>query len=157
MSQTVNNALNNGRLSDVEGIGMIFQLADGTIQFCDPVAKKLLGYSASQVVNANVFAKARQTIHADGSNFAPTDYPMSVALRSGKPCHNVVMGFYKAGGELVWLCLNSTPLFHFDATIPSAVVTTLSEMGHPRSQSPIEQSTSGLSIRFSRVTSVGSS
>lgn len=149
MSQTVNNALKNGRSSDVvEGIGMVFQLADGTIQFCDPVAQKLLG-NASQLVGTNLLKEPWQTIHADGSDFAPTDYPMSVALRSGKPCHNVVMGFYKAGGELVWLCLSSTPLFHFDATIPNAVVTTLSEIGHPRSQLPhIEEYTSGLSTRL---------
>lgn len=133
MSQSVNNALKNGHSSDVEGIGMIFQLADGTIQFCDPVAQKLLG-NASQLVGANLFKEPWQTIHADGSDFALTDYPMLVALRSGNPCHNVVMGFYKADGELVWLCLNSTPLFHFDATIPNAVATTLSEIGHPRSQ-----------------------
>ncbi len=148
MSQTVNNALKNGRSSEVEGIGMVFQLADGTIQFCDPVAQKLLD-NTNQLVGANLFKEPWQTIHADGSDFALTDYPMILALQSGKPCHNVVMGFYKADGELVWLCLNSTPLFHFDATIPNAVVTTLSEIEHPRSQlSPIEEYTSGLSTKL---------
>lgn len=146
MSQTVNNAHKNGHSSGVEGMGMVFQLADGTIQFCDLVAQKLLG--ASQLVGTNLFKQPWQTIHADGSDFAPTDYPMSVALQTGKPCHNIVIGLYKTSGELVWLCLNSTPLFHFDATIPNAVVTTLSEIGHPQVEPPIKEYTSGLATKL---------
>jgi PAS domain S-box-containing protein len=51
-----------------------------------------------------------------------------VALRTGKPCLNVVMGLYKPNGQLVWLVLNSQPLFLAGVTTPLAVVTTFSEI-----------------------------
>jgi hypothetical protein len=39
------------------------------------------------------------------------------------------MGFFRANGELVWLQLNSHPLFQTDATTAYAVVTLLAPLG----------------------------
>jgi PAS domain S-box-containing protein len=129
MFQTAENALNNGRSIGVESeTGMVFQLADSTIESCDLVAERLLGYSAKQLVGTTSFEPVWQAIYPDGSHVAPKDYPAIVALRSGKPCRNVVMGFYKPSGDLVWLRLNSTPLFQGDTTTSYAVVTTFSEV-----------------------------
>lgn len=137
MFQTAENALNNGRSIGVESeTGMLFQLADGIIQSCDPVAERLLGYSVKQLVGSTSFDAAWQMIHPDGSAFAPSDYPAIAALLSGKPCRNVVMGFYKPSGDLVWLRHNSTPLFQPDSTTPYAVVTTFSEVPNPLENKP---------------------
>lgn len=147
MFQTAENALNNGRSIGVESeTGMVFQLADSTILSCDPVAERLLGYSAKQLVGTTSFEPAWQAIYPDGSVVAPDDYPAIAALRSGLPCHNVVMGFYKPSGDLVWLRLNSTPLFQGNTTTPYGVVTTFgkvpsSQHNEPQALAILEQIT----------------
>nr|WP_201280670.1 PAS domain S-box protein [Hassalia byssoidea] len=137
MFQTAENALNNGRSIGVESeTGIIFQLADSTIESCDLVAERLLGYSAKQLVGTTSFKPVWQAIYPDGSHVAPKDYPAIVALRQGLPCRNVVMGFYKPSGDLVWLRLNSTPLFQGDTTTSYAVVTTFSEVASSQHNEP---------------------
>ncbi|MBW4671660.1 MAG: PAS domain S-box protein [Cyanomargarita calcarea GSE-NOS-MK-12-04C] len=108
--------------------GMVLQLADGTIQACDRVVEDLLGYSAKQLIGRTSLGL---TIHPDGSAFTTGDDPAIVALDSCQPCLNRVLGFYKPDGTLVWLCLNSTPLFQVNATTPYAVVTTLRQEERP--------------------------
>ncbi len=112
--------------------GMVFQLADGTIQACDRFVESLLGYSAKQLIGQTFFNLPWQPIHPDGSALVATDDPAIVALNSGKPCLNRVLGFYQPDGTLVWLCLNSTPLFQANTTTPYAVVTTLSKGERPQ-------------------------
>jgi PAS domain S-box-containing protein len=137
MFQTAENALNNGRSIGVESeTGIILQLADSTIESCDLVAERLLGYSAKQLVGTTSFEPVWQAIYPDGSHVAPKDYPAIVALRQGLPCRNVVMGFYKPSGDLVWLRLNSTPLFQGDTTTSYAVVTTFSEVASSQQNEP---------------------
>ncbi|MFB2982880.1 PAS domain S-box protein [Microseira sp. BLCC-F43] len=112
---------NQTNLIDAGGdIGMVLQSADSTILACNPAAEQLLGYTAAQLIGTTSFDSLWQTTHPD------QEYPARAALLSGKPCLNVVLGFYKPNGELIWLCLSSHPLFQADATTPYAVMTTFS-------------------------------
>lgn len=126
--QTMKHFDQDGSLSAENLTGTLLQGADGIVLSCDPAAEQLLGYSARQLVGTTAFDPAWQTIHPDESPFLPEHYPAIVALRSGKPCRHVVMGFYRPNGYLVWLCLNSMPLFQPDIETPVAVVTTFSEV-----------------------------
>ena len=80
-----------------------------------------------QLLGCTSLAPAERIIHEDGSAFANEKYPGIVALKTGKPC-DVVMGLYKPNGELIWLLLNSQPLFQAGETKPYAVVTTFSDI-----------------------------
>ncbi|GET42870.1 PAS domain-containing protein [Microseira wollei] len=112
---------NQTNLIDAGGdIGMVLQSADSTILACNPAAEQLLGYTAAQLIGTTSFDSLWQTINPDD------EYPARTALLSGKPCLNVVLGFYKPNGELIWLCLSSHPLFQTDATTAYAVMTTFS-------------------------------
>jgi PAS domain S-box-containing protein len=114
-------------------VGMILQLADGSIQACNPRAEELLGLTWEQMQEWNSLDYPWQTIHADGSPFLSQTHPGMVALQSGQPCSNVVMGFYQANGELIWLTFSSQPLFQANASeIPYAVVTTFTQIAPPQ-------------------------
>ncbi|MFH7029640.1 MAG: response regulator [Heteroscytonema crispum UTEX LB 1556] len=104
--------------------GMVFQLNDGSIQACNSAAESILGLTAQQLVGCTSVEPPWQAIHADGSVFPGETHPAMVALRTGKPCLNVVMGLYKPSGELIWLFLDSQPLFKITGNSPYAVVTT---------------------------------
>ncbi|NJL61701.1 MAG: PAS domain-containing protein [Methylacidiphilales bacterium] len=107
-------------------VGMVLQLADGSIQACNPEAEALLGLTSEQIHGNTSLDCPWQTVHADGSPFPGETHPAMVALQSGKPCLSVVMGFYQPNGELIWLNINSHPLFQPSISTPYAVVTTFS-------------------------------
>ena len=101
-------------------VGVIFHQADGTIQSCNPDAVRILGYTAEQLVGASSFDPAWQTIHPDGSPFPPETHPAIASIKTGQFYADVVMGFYQPSGDLVWISINSQPLFLANST-PSLV------------------------------------
>ncbi|WP_292731510.1 bifunctional diguanylate cyclase/phosphodiesterase [Nostoc sp. JL31] len=108
--------------------GMVLQLADGTIQACNTASDRILGLTAEQLVGQNFLDPKWQFIHEDGSPLLSETHPAIVAQNTGKPCLNVVCGFYKPNGELVWLLLSSQPLFQTEASNLYAIVTTFSDI-----------------------------
>jgi PAS domain S-box-containing protein len=109
-------------------IGIIFHLADGTIQSCNANAAELLGYTVEQLVGASAFDPPWQTIHEHGSIFLPETYPAIFSLRTGRVCSDVVMGFYQPSGELVWLSIDTLPLFKIDKSKPYGVEVTFRDI-----------------------------
>ncbi|WP_363318150.1 PAS domain-containing protein [Nostoc sp. NMS4] len=108
--------------------GMVLQLADGTIQACNAAGDRILGLTAEQLVGQNWLDPRWQFIHEDGSPLLSKTHPTSVTQNTGKPCLNVVCGFYKPNGELVWLLLSSQPLFQTEGSNVYAIVTTFSDI-----------------------------
>lgn len=117
--------------------GMVLLLADGTIPACNLAAEKILGLTTEQIKSWTDLNPAWQVISEDGSSFKREYFPPIVAFKTGKPCLHVVMGFYKPDGELIWLAVNSQPLFHGSNT-SYAVVTTFVDITQAR-QSHLEQ------------------
>lgn len=108
--------------------GMVLQLADGSIQMCNVSAERMLGLTVGQMQGWSSVGSPWQTIHEDGSPFPGETHPAMVALQTGQPCLNVVMGVYKPDGELTWLLINSQPLFQINETKPHAVVSTFTDI-----------------------------
>jgi PAS domain S-box-containing protein len=121
---------NNGKMLNsldlVQPEGMVLQLADGSIQACNANAERILGLKLEQIQGWMSTDSHWQNIHEDGSLF-PGEHPATIALFTGESCSNVVMGFYKPSGELIWLSIDSEPLFKTHETNPYAVVTTFKE------------------------------
>ncbi len=88
--------------------------------------------TAQQMQGCTSINSLRQTVREDGSDFPGETHPAMVALQTGQPCLNVIMGFYQPQGELIWLTLNSQPLFQGDRSTPYAVVTTFTELAQPQ-------------------------
>ncbi|MBW4606492.1 MAG: PAS domain-containing protein [Hassallia sp. WJT32-NPBG1] len=126
LHQQINKQANYSMIATEEE-GIVLQLADGTIQAGNTACERILGLTAEQLMGQTSVDHPWQSIREDGSPFPGETHPAMVALRTGKPCLNVVMGLYKPNGQLVWLLLNSQPLFLAGGTIPYAVVTTFSE------------------------------
>ncbi|MCZ0900946.1 PAS domain-containing protein, partial [Microcoleus sp. HI-ES] len=112
-------------------VGMVMQLADGRIQGCNSHAQDLLGMTAEQMLLSTSINSRWKTLREDGSDFPGEKHPAMVALQTGQPCSNVIMGFDRPQGELIWLTLNSQPLFQGDRSTPYAVVTTFTH-GKPQ-------------------------
>ncbi|GAX36797.1 PAS domain-containing protein [Nodularia sp. NIES-3585] len=111
-------------ISSTQEEGMIFQLADTTIQACNSAAENILGYPMHQILGKTFFEPPWQIIHEDGSVVTPATHPAIVALQTRQPCKNIVMGFYQPTGKLCWLLLNCQLLFQGNQAAPYAVITT---------------------------------
>ena len=126
-------------------VGMVLQLADGSIQGCNARAQELLGITAEQMQGFCSIDIPWQTVREDGSDFPGETHPAMVALQTGQPCSNVIMGFYQPQGELIWLKLNSQPLFEGDRSTPYAVVTTFTAIAQPQPEAANNTSAQQLS------------
>ena len=102
--------MNPNRTSNsTTAVGVIFYLADGTIQSCNIEAENILGYTAEQLMGLLLLNLPWQTIHQDGS-LPPENHPAIASIRTGQPCSDVIMGFYKPDGDLVWISIDTLPL-----------------------------------------------
>ncbi|MBN3963393.1 PAS domain-containing protein [Nostoc sp. NMS8] len=108
--------------------GVLLQLADGTIQACNVAGDRILGLTTQQLVGQNLLDPKWQFIHEDGTPLLSETHPISVTKNTGKPCLNVVCGFYQPNGELVWLLFSSQPLFQAEGSNLYAIVTTFSDI-----------------------------
>jgi PAS domain S-box-containing protein len=121
--------------------GMVLQDASGTICEWNARAEHLLGLSADQLQGRTSIDPRWHAIHEDGSPFPGETHPAMVALQTGAPCSDVIMGIHKPDGELTWLLINAQPLFQPGASQPHAVVATFSDItAHKQTASEMHRS-----------------
>ncbi|MBW4442393.1 MAG: PAS domain-containing sensor histidine kinase [Plectolyngbya sp. WJT66-NPBG17] len=116
-------------------VGMVLQLADGSVQACNAAAEKILGFTLAQMQGCQYIHCPWQTIHTDGSPFPGDAHPPMVALQTGQPVVNQVMGFYQPNGDLIWLQVDAQPLFQQDSSTVWAVCTTFAPLANPTDHS----------------------
>ncbi len=70
-----------------------------------------------------------QSIHEDGSAFPGETHPAVVALRTGLPVKDTIMGvFHPQKKEYTWLLINAIPQFRGSDTKPYQVFTTFTDI-----------------------------
>ncbi|WP_353572378.1 PAS domain S-box protein [Candidatus Albibeggiatoa sp. nov. BB20] len=108
--------------------GVVLQYANGTIGACNPSAERILGLSAEQMMGWTLIDPDWGAIHEDGSPFPTETHPAICTLRTGEPYSDVMMGVVKPDGSIVWIRINSYPLWRDDVTTPYAVVISFADM-----------------------------
>ena len=107
--------------------GVVVQQADGAIIACNRSAERALGVPPGFLLGRTFADWQSFTIHEDGSPFLPEDYPVILALRTGKPVSNVHMGIKKPDHSISWLLIRAEPMFHEAGEIPYAAVVTFTD------------------------------
>ncbi len=102
--------------------GIVFMDADGGLRASNASAERILGLTAEQIGGRTTFDPRWRAMHEDGSPFPGDTHPITVSLRTGQPCSNVIMGVHKPSGELTWISINSQPLFRRGERTPYAAV-----------------------------------
>ena len=92
--------------------GIVFHDAEGIILSANPAAEQMLGLSSEKLKGRSSTDSRWRARHADGSPFPGEYHPAMLALRSGTPIRNSVMGvFNPTEGCTRWLQMSATPLF----------------------------------------------
>ncbi|HBB30674.1 MAG TPA: hypothetical protein DDZ80_18475 [Cyanobacteria bacterium UBA8803] len=112
--------------------GIIVQDTNGTIRTCNAAAERILGLSGDQIRGQTSTNPHWRAIKANGEPLPPEEYPINVTLRTGKPMTDVVIGLYKPDGTLIWLTINSQPLFYPNETKPYAAVASFIDITKPK-------------------------
>ena len=108
--------------------GVVLQYANGTIGACNPSAERILGLSAEQMMGWTLIDPDWRAIREDGSPFPAETQPAICTLRTGQSYADVVMGVVKSDDSVIWIRLNSYPLWRDDVTTPYAVVISFSDI-----------------------------
>lgn len=108
--------------------GIILQDAHNIICTCNAAAEKILGLAADQLRGESVLDSRWCAIRENGELFSTEEHPLNVSLQTGKALNDAVMGIHKPDGNLVWINVNSQPLFLPNATTPYAVVASLTDV-----------------------------
>ncbi|WP_129670716.1 PAS domain-containing sensor histidine kinase [Candidatus Chloroploca sp. Khr17] len=92
--------------------GVIYLDLDGYIIDANPAAQRILGLTLDQMRGRTSRDPRWKAIYEDGTTFPGEAHPVSMALRTGQPVYNTVMGVYNPLIDKTnWIRINAIPLF----------------------------------------------
>ncbi|MGG6298000.1 PAS domain S-box protein [Leptolyngbya sp. AN02str] len=108
--------------------GIVLQQANGQIIACNASAEAILGLSQEQMMGCTSIGPHWHAVHEDGSPFPADRHPAMLALRTGQPQTNVIMGVHKPDGSLTWISINAQPIKAAHEENPHAVVASFTDI-----------------------------
>ena len=109
--------------------GVVYQDGAGLISEVNPAAARILGVSRDGLLGRESTDGRWQAVREDGSAFPGEEHPAMVAMRTGRPVRDVLMGIRRErDGSQAWINIDATPQFGPGATRPELVYTTFSDV-----------------------------
>jgi len=107
--------------------GVMILSSSGEIVAWNRSAERILRRSGSEISGARSADASWRAVHADGTPFPGEEQPAMMTLRTGEPCHDVMMGLKNDTGT-TWISINSEPIFRSGESTPSSVVASFSDI-----------------------------
>ena len=120
--------------------GLIVMDTAGVITLWNDSAEQILEMTQTELHGVRPLNPELEAVREDGTKFPQGSYPLMASLRRGEPQHNVVMGLPRgcrepgtaSAGDILWVSVNSKPLFQSGSTVPYAVVATFADITERR-------------------------
>lgn len=90
--------------------GVVYQDPQGRITSANPAAQRILGLTLDQMQGRTSIDPRWHAVHEDGTAFPGDEHPAMVALHSGLPVKDVVMGVAVPDQGRVWILVNAMPM-----------------------------------------------
>ncbi|EKS42364.1 sigma 54-interacting transcriptional regulator [Afipia clevelandensis] len=103
------------------GEGIYGVNAEGKTTFVNPVAERILGWSAEELVGTDIHSKVHHT-HPDGRHYPHTDCPIYAAFRDGAVHQVDDEVFWRKDGTPVWVEYTSTPIRDRGVVVGAVIV-----------------------------------
>lgn len=87
--------------------GLVVQDLTGEITFANDSAARILGLPVGQLLGRSSLDSLWRSVRVDGSDWPGDLHPAMVALATGAPQRDQVMGVHTPDGELRWLLVNA--------------------------------------------------
>ena len=105
------------------GEGILMLDKTGEIIACNHSAEMIFGIGSDQLIFRNATVIESFCIYEDGSTFPTEQHPAFITLKTGKSLQNVIMGVQRADGVLIWISINTEPVYYTQQRVhPDAVV-----------------------------------
>lgn len=109
--------------------GVVYQNADGEIIMTNPAAERILGLTLSQMQGRTSADPGWRAVKEDGTNYPGDEHPSMIALKTGRPIKNAVMGIFNPlMNETRWIVVNAVPQFNPGEEKPYQVYTTFEDL-----------------------------
>jgi diguanylate cyclase (GGDEF)-like protein/PAS domain S-box-containing protein len=96
--------------------------SNGTIRFANPAALAMFGLTPDEMSGlSNRDDRRWQAVHEDGSPWPGDAHPSAVALRTGEPQRDQVMGTPHPKRGMVWFVINAVPMRDAAGTMTGVV------------------------------------
>ncbi|RPJ60340.1 MAG: PAS domain S-box protein, partial [Dehalococcoidia bacterium] len=109
--------------------GVIYQDAAGNIISANKAAEHILGLPHEQLIGRNALDPRWRYIHEDGSDFPGHTHPTTIALHTGKPVKDIVMGIHNHNDDKFhWIKISTVPQFRPGQDKPYQVYATFDDI-----------------------------
>jgi two-component system cell cycle sensor histidine kinase/response regulator CckA len=113
--------------------GVFYQRADGVLLDVNPAALNLFGLTRDEFLRRMPHDPAWNIIREDGSLVDPDGLPSMLALASGKPVRDALVGVFNPQRKTyVWVVINAIPEFRAGESMPYRVFVTMHDITRRR-------------------------
>lgn len=110
-------------------LGVTYQNNKGEITDANPAACKILGLKLEQIQGKTHLDYGWKSIHEDGSDYLGETHPGILALKTGKPVLNKIMGIINASqNKYRWIKIDAIPQFRDGEKAAQKVFTTFDDI-----------------------------
>ena len=127
----------------VEGlpVGVLIHDPRAAILFANPAAAEMLGLPMAALLGKTSMDAGQLALHEDGNPFPGEDHPTPVALATGRPVRNVVVGFRRpARQDVAWLLVSAEPQLRPDGSVARVVCTLIDITPHRQATEKLRES-----------------
>ncbi|RIH87845.1 Phytochrome-like protein cph1 [Calidithermus terrae] len=145
--------LKHRRLFETVPLGVVYHDREGRIISANPAAQRILGLSLEQLQGLTSLDPRWRAVREDGSDFPGEEHPAMVALRTGQPVRDTLMGVFHPGlGEYRWISVDATPLFEEGVSRPAQVYAVFRDVTEQRrAQQAVRESENRLRLILESV------
>ena len=105
--------------------GVVYQNGEGAIISANPAAERILGLTLDQMKGRTSAHPEWRAMKGDGSPFPGEEHPAMVALRTGEPVNDALMGVYNPLDDRTrWIRVEARPQFRPGESEPYQVYST---------------------------------
>jgi diguanylate cyclase (GGDEF)-like protein/PAS domain S-box-containing protein len=109
--------------------GVVFQDGAGRITSANPAAQRILGLDLDELTSRTSLDEEWGAVGEDGAPLDGIEHPSMIALRTGAPVHDFVMGIRTpTSDERVWIEVDSVPRLDVETGVPVEVCTTFTDI-----------------------------
>ena len=124
----------HGALFGALAQGVVYQEAQRGIVAANAAAERILGLTITQMQGRTPADPHWRAIHEDGTPFADEEHPATVAMRTGRPSRDAIMGiFHPHENAYRWLRVMTLPQFRPGSPAPFAVYSVFEDITAQRS------------------------
>ncbi len=109
--------------------GVIYQSESGQILSANKASEEILGLTFEKMKGRTSVDPRWKAIKKDGADFPGDEHPAMLALKTGQPVKNVIMGVFHPNQEKYrWISINAVPQFRQNNKKPYQVFTTFNDI-----------------------------